>query len=312
MGGYSLPAVAGTQPRARSWRRETIGALLVAIRPRQWTKNLLLFAGVMFSLNLGSAPLVMRACLAFAVFCLLSSSVYLVNDVIDAEQDRQHPLKRMRPVASGVLRPVFALSVAGMLAVVGIFGAVCLNAQFAALAVGYYVLMVIYSMWLKRVAPLDTLIIAIGFVLRAVAGAVVVDVAISQWLVVCTTFLALFVALCKRRHELTALGSVATAHRRALIAYSPVLLDQFIILAATSAVMSYTLYTLSPHTLAEFGTPNLVYTVPLVVFGIFRYLYLVHHENGGGNPEVLLFADVPLLAAIILWALMAATIIYWV
>lgn len=304
--------VAGTEPGARLRSRKTLGALLVAIRPRQWTKNLLLFAGVMFSLNLGSAPLVMRACLAFAVFCLLSSSVYLVNDVIDAEQDRQHPFKRKRPVASGALKPLFALVGAGVLAIVGVVGALCLGGRFAGIALGYYVLMVVYSMRLKRVAPLDVLIIAIGFVLRAVAGAVVVNVAISQWLVVCTTFLALFVALCKRRHELTALGSVAAEHRRALISYSPVLLDQFIILAATSAVMSYTLYTLSPRTLAEFGTPTLVYTVPLVVFGIFRYLYLVHHENGGGNPEVLLFADVPLLAAINMWAFMVAAIIYWV
>jgi len=304
--------VAVVRPRVGVAIRDKVAAVLVAIRPRQWTKNLLLFAGVMFSLNLGSATLLMRACLGFAVFCLLSSAVYLVNDVIDADQDRRHPHKRWRPVASGRISPTFALGVAWFLAAIGLGGAFWLSTRFAGLALSYFMLMVVYSKWLKRVAPLDVLIISMGFVLRAVAGAVVVDVAISQWLVVCTTFLALFIALCKRRHELTALGKVAGEHRRALTAYSPVLLDQFIILAATSAVMSYTLYTLSPRTVAEFGHAHLVYTVPLVVFAIFRYLYLVHQENGGGKPEVLLFADVPLLVTITTWAVMAAAVIYWI
>ncbi len=307
--GCSTAVLARPQPRTA--HRGRLVALLVAVRPRQWTKNLLLFAGVMFSLNLGSATLLMRACVGFAIFCLLSSAVYLVNDVIDADQDRRHPHKRCRPVASGQLSSGFALSVAWLLAGLGIAGALVLSVSFAAIALSYFALMILYSKWLKRVAPLDVLIISVGFVLRAVAGAVVVDVAISQWLVVCTTFLALFLALCKRRHELTSLGSGAGDHRRALRAYSPALLDQFIILAATSAVMSYTLYTLSPRTVAEFGHAHLVYTVPLVVFAIFRYLYLVHQENGGGNPEVLLFADVPLLVTIITWAVAAAGIIYW-
>ncbi|MDZ7270193.1 MAG: decaprenyl-phosphate phosphoribosyltransferase [candidate division KSB1 bacterium] len=312
MSAQRLTTVTPVQPRVRTWSRGTASALLVAIRPRQWSKNLLLFAGVMFSLNLGSAPLLMRACLAFAVFCFLSSAVYLFNDVIDADQDRRHPHKRSRPVASGRLSPTLALATAGVMSTVGITGAILLGGRFAGIAIGYFVLMNLYSAFLKRVAPLDVLVIAVGFVLRAVAGAVVVDVAISQWLVVCTTFLALFVALCKRRHELTALGADATAHRQSLTSYSPALLDQFIILAATSAVMSYTLYTLSPRTVAEFGHANLVYTVPLVVFGIFRYLYLVHLQNGGGNPEVLLFGDPPLLVSIVSWAVMAAALIYWI
>ncbi len=305
-------AVACVQPRARVWSRQTVAALIVAARPRQWSKNLLLFAGVMFSLNLGSVRLLMRACVAFAVFCLLSSAVYLVNDVVDAEQDRRHPHKRWRPVASGRLSPALAMTAAGTLATMGIGVALVVHGGFAGIAVGYVALMTSYSVFLKRVAPLDVLIIAAGFVLRAVAGAVVVGVAISQWLVVCTTFLALFVALCKRRHELTALGSEAASHRQALTAYSPALLDQFITLAATSAVMSYALYTLSPRTVAEFGHAHLVYTVPLVVFATFRYLYLVHLQNGGGNPEVLLFGDPPLLVTIVSWAVMAAALIYWI
>lgn len=303
--------VALARPQACVASKGKVAALLVAVRPRQWTKNLLLFAGVMFSLNLGSATLLMRACLGFALFCLLSSAVYLVNDVLDAEQDRRHPHKRRRPVASGRISGAFALGVAWLLGAIGIAGAFLMSARFGAIALSYLTLMLSYSKWLKRVAPLDVLIISLGFVLRAVAGAAVVEVAISQWLVVCTTFLALFLALCKRRHELTALGGRAGQHRRALRAYSPGLLDQFIILAATSAVMSYTLYTLSPRTIAEFGHTYLVYTVPLVVFAIFRYLYLVHRENGGGNPEVLLFADVPLLVTIITWVVAAAGVIYW-
>jgi 4-hydroxybenzoate polyprenyltransferase len=290
--------------------KATFAALFEAARPKQWAKNLVIFAGTMFSKNIFSIPYFVQSCQAFALFCLLSSSVYLINDVVDAEKDKQHPKKRLRPVASGQLTASTALVAAALLAALALVGSITLGRTFFVLALGYFVLMNVYSLHLKRVVTLDVMVIAVGFVIRAVAGASAVGVEISQWLVICTTFLALFLGLCKRRHEIVSLGSDAKMHRESLIEYNGKLLDQFIAVASTCAVMSYALYTLSPRTVGEFGDSHLVYTVPLVVFAIFRYLYLVHRKNGGGSPEVLLFSDMPLLSTIISWALLSGLIIY--
>ncbi|MBN2432716.1 MAG: decaprenyl-phosphate phosphoribosyltransferase [Acidobacteria bacterium] len=285
-------------------------ALLESLRPRQWLKNLLLFAGVIFSRNLTDVELLLKSLLAFALFCLITSAVYLINDAADIEADRLHPRKRHRPLASGRLSVPAAAVLAAALAALGVGGAFWLDLEFGLISAGYFALMLLYTAGLKRLATVDVVIIAVGFVARAVAGAAVVNVVISPWLVICTTFLALFLAVSKRRHELLTLGDEARSHRRALADYSPSLLDQFTAVATTSAILTYALYTLSERTIHQFGTDQLVWTVPLVVLAVFRYLYLVHQKQLGGSPEVLLLTDRPLQAMIVCWALLVLLIIY--
>jgi 4-hydroxybenzoate polyprenyltransferase len=280
------------------------------MRLEQWTKNLLVFGGLMFGGRLLDPSAVWRAIAAFAIFCALSSTVYLFNDLADRDADRSHPLKRSRPLASGALAPQMAMLAAGVLAVVALSGAVLLGRPFALVAGGYLALLLLYSTSLKHVVIVDVLTIAGGFVLRAVAGAVVVDVPIGHWLVVCTTLLALFLALSKRRHELVLLGDGATGHRRILEEYSPYLLDQMIAVVTASTLIAYTLYATSTETAQRFGTDRLGLSVPFVLYGIFRYLYLVHQKRGGGSPAAMLLADRPLLACVALWGLTVALLLY--
>ncbi len=252
----------------------------------------------------------MRAILAFGLFCLLSGSMYLLNDVVDRERDRKHPVKRLRPVASGRLAPGTALAAALGIGVASLGLSFMLGVGFAACALVYVVLIASYSYWLKRVAILDVLIISGGFVIRAIAGAESIPVAISSWFLLCVTFLALFLALCKRRQELSSLGEDAANHRSVLSHYSKDLLDQMIALAAAATVVSYCLYTMSPETIAKFGTRYLALTIPFVLYGVFRYLYLVHQQGLGGHPETVLLTDKPLLVNIGLWLLVAAAVVY--
>ena len=296
---------------AKSNTRVIAGGLYEAIRTKQWTKNLLIFAGLVFSKNMFSAELMLKSCKAFVFFCVLSSAVYLINDILDVERDRQHPDKASRPIASGRLPIPIALTAAIIFVVFSLAGAFLLDASFGGIALGYFSLMVLYSLYLKRIATVDVLVISVGFIMRAVAGTAVVGVTISQWLIICTTFLALFMALCKRRHELGLLGETGSRHRLALSNYNIRLLDQFIAVASTSAVISYALYTLAPRTIAEFGTTDLVYTVSLVVFAIFRYLYLVYQKNEGGSPEIHLVKDIPLLGIIVCWTILVCYFIYF-
>jgi len=251
-----------------------------------------------------------RAILAFGLFCLLSGSMYLLNDVVDRERDRKHPVKRLRPVASGRLAPGTALAAALGIGVASLGLSFMLGVGFAACALVYVVLIASYSYWLKRVAILDVLIISGGFVIRAIAGAESIPVAISSWFLLCVTFLALFLALCKRRQELSSLGEDAANHRSVLSHYSKDLLDQMIALAAAATVVSYCLYTMSPETIAKFGTRYLALTIPFVLYGVFRYLYLVHQQGLGGHPETVLLTDKPLLVNIGLWLLVAAAVVY--
>lgn len=249
--------------------------------------------------------------MAFAIFCLLSGAVYLVNDLVDVEQDRRHPVKRDRPLASGNLSRSVAIAAALVMVVVGLAGAFSIGTRFGVASVVYFVTMTAYSLALKNVVILDVLIVAMGFVLRAVAGALAIDVAFSNWLLVCTLLLALFLALAKRRHELTLLAGEAAEHRRILGEYSPYLLDQMIAVVTASTLVSYAFYTLADETVDRFGTDRLIWTLPLVVYGIFRYLYLVHRKEEGGNPTKVLLNDKPILVTVALWAATIVTLIYY-
>jgi 4-hydroxybenzoate polyprenyltransferase len=271
------------------------------MRPRQWTKNLLVFAALIFSRNLFNLALTRDVACAFIIFCLLSGSVYILNDLIDLQADRAHPKKSTRPLASGMLRPRAAAAAGVVMVIVSLAAAFRLNTVFAFTALGYFILQIAYSLLLKHVVIIDVLAVAVGFVLRAIAGAEVIGVPISSWLLICTILLALFLSLGKRRHELLLLENNAVHHRKILYEYSPGLLDQMISVVTASTVVAYALYTMSADTIAKFHTDNLKYTIPFVLYGIFRYLYLIHQRSEGGSPERILFDDKPLLINIVLY-----------
>jgi 4-hydroxybenzoate polyprenyltransferase len=284
--------------------------LLISLRPSQWTKNLFVFAALVFAQRLTDTDAAVKAIVAFVVFCALSSTVYLVNDVLDREQDRRHPLKADRPIASGALGPTVAVVAAAALGVTAMIVALGLGWRFFEIAAGYLVLLVAYSAFLKHVVIVDVLTISAGFTLRAAAGAAAIAVPISHWLLVCTTLLALFIALSKRRHELTLLTANAIDHRPILGDYTPYLLDQMISVVTASTLIAYAFYTISPETTAKFGTDLLSLTIPFPLYGIFRYLYLVHRQDKGGSPAELVVNDRPLLVCVALWALSVILIIY--
>jgi 4-hydroxybenzoate polyprenyltransferase len=284
--------------------------LFISLRPGQWTKNLFVFAALVFAQRIHDADAVLRALLAFAVFCALSSAIYLVNDVLDREQDKRHPIKRNRPIASGAVGATVALAVAVILGATALGVSFMLGLPFFAMAATYVVLLSVYSISLKHIVIVDVLTISAGFTLRAAAGAAAIDVPISHWLLVCTTLLALFIALAKRRHELTLLTDSATGHRPILGDYTPYLLDQMISVVTASTLIAYAFYTISPETTARFGTDLLSLTIPFPLYGIFRYLYLVHRREQGGSPAELVVNDRPLLVCVALWALSVVAIIY--
>ena len=285
-------------------------SLIVSVRPGEWTKNLFVFAGLLFGQRLADPVAVGRATAAFVIFCALAGVVYLVNDVADRERDRQHPRKRDRPIASGALSVSTALTAAGLLGIGALAWAWWMGRDFGLVATAYVLLLVLYSGPLKHIVIIDVLTIAIGFVLRVVAGAVAIGVPISQWLLICTILLALFLGLSKRRHEIVLLADGATGHRRILQEYSPYLLDQMIGVVTASTLMAYILYATSHETAEKFGTSLLGLTIPFPLYGIFRYLYLVHRKEGGGSPAELLLNDRPLLACVALWAVAVVVIIY--
>ena len=290
--------------------RHPVAALVVSLRPDQWTKNIIVFAGLIFGQRLLDAPALGAAIWVFAIFCGLSSAMYLVNDLVDRNEDRQHPTKRNRPIASGALSSGSAVAWAIVLAGVSLGASFALSWSVGVVSVMFVGLLAAYSRFLKHLVILDVLAIAAGFVIRAIGGAVAVDVPISQWLLVCTVLLALFLGLSKRRHELVLLGDLAAGHRRSLAQYSPQLLDQLISIVAAATLVSYAFYTVEPATVENFGTDQLTWTLPFSIYGIFRYLYLVHREQGGGSPAEMLLRDRPLLACVALWAATIVLIIY--
>ncbi len=273
-----------------------------ALRPPQWIKNVVVFAAVIFARQYHDVDKLLYTVIAFGCFCLISSTVYLVNDIVDRERDRSHPTKKNRPIAAGRISVGLASGIAALLAVAG-FGISVLffDWYFVATLGGYVVLNLLYSSVLKNVVILDVMAIAAGFVLRAAAGAFAVDVPISSWLLICTTLLALFLGFGKRRHELTILGEKANEYRGILTEYSPYFLDQMIGVVTASTVVAYCFYTLSPEVQANLGTDKLVLTVPFVLYGIFRYLYLIHQCNVGGDPTHVMLTDRPLLLNVLLW-----------
>jgi len=286
-----------------------LAAIFVSMRPRQWVKNLFVFAGLIFAQRLFS-PAAWLALAAFAIFCGLSGAIYLFNDVADRERDRLDPRKRMRPIAAGRLAVGVAIGTGVVLVMGGLVLAALLSRAFFLTAFAYVILLIAYSAWLKHIVIVDVLVVAGGFVLRAVAGAVVIGVEMSGWLLICTILLALFLALGKRRYEYLALDQDAVRHRPILAEYSPALLDQMIAVVTASTVTAYALYTMSPETVAKFHTRWLPATLPFVLYGIFRYLYLVYQRRLGGNPSELLLSDRALLVNTICWICAVLLIIY--
>ncbi len=293
-----------------------IGALVQELRPRQWTKNLLLFAGVLFSQQAGHPQLLLRAAAGFLTFSLLAGTVYLLNDLRDIEQDRLHPKKRERPIASGRL-PVRAAwtAVVVLLLVVGALSA-WLGPLFSGVAAAYLVMNFAYSYGLRDQILLDVFVIALGFVLRAIAGVELLrplspETGLSPWLLVCTFFGALFLALAKRRRELANAGEDVGRRRAVLLQYTPALLDGLLIVSAASSIMSYALYTIWPATVAKFNTEALLYTVPFVTYGIFRYLHLVRVSESTEDPSQVLLSDRPLITCVTLYLVTVVLILYF-
>jgi 4-hydroxybenzoate polyprenyltransferase len=279
------------------------------MRPQQWVKNLFVLAPVAFAHRLLEVDSLLRAGLAFALFCAASSAVYLLNDLRDSDADRHHPLKRLRPIASGALSPTTAAILAVFLAAIALAGGLYLGLHFTLVVVLYMVLNLLYSWRLKHVVILDVMILGLGFVFRVEAGAAAVSVHVSAWILLCTIFLALFLAFSKRRHELTLLSETAADQRRVLDHYSPLFLDQMINVVTASTVISYSLFAMDPSSVERHGR-GLVYTVPLVLFGIFRYLYLVYQRADHRNPTESLLTDPPFLVNILLWGLTVGWILY--
>ncbi len=283
-------------------------ALVQSMRPKQWTKNLIVFAALIFDLQLDNPGRVLLAFLAFGCFCLASGSVYIINDLLDREADRRHPLKRNRPIAAGRLPARVALMTATASIILAPAIAFFLRPGFGLIIACYIALMLGYSLWIKHLVILDVFTIAAGFVLRAAGGAVALSVPISPWLYVCTVLLALFLGFGKRRNEIKVLESVAGLHRRNLDEYSVDLLDQLILLTAAATVMSYSLYTFTAPTLPE--NHAMMLTIPFVLYGIFRYLLLVYVREEGGAPEQVLLTDRPLLISVVLWGVAAVVVLY--
>lgn len=285
--------------------------LIQILRPSQWTKNGVVFAALIFAKRLFVIDQLLVVTGGFLCFCLVASGCYVMNDLRDCERDRQHPLKSLRPLPTGRISKTVAviLSVALMLA--GLIGAALLHTGFAALVLGYALLQVAYTFAFKDVVILDVMSIATGFVIRAGAGGVIIAVPVSQWLIICTFLGALFLGFCKRRHELVLLEGRATEHRATLRDYSPYVLDQMISVVTASTVVAYAIYTASPEVREKLGTENLYLTIPFVLFGIFRYLYLVHQREEGGNPTQVLLTDRPIMADLVLWIVTVTVILYW-
>jgi 4-hydroxybenzoate polyprenyltransferase len=306
----AVPDAPAVSANGISGRRPAAVDLFLSLRPSQWTKNLLIFAALIFAERLFDVRAMVAALAAFAIFCGLSGAVYLVNDVVDRESDRQHPLKKARPIAAGTITVPVALGTAVALAAVALAAAFALSRPLGLVALAYLALQALYSGPLKHLVVIDVLTLSIGFVLRAAAGAAAISVTISHWLFVCTILLAMFIALAKRRHELVLLADEASSHRPILGEYSPYLLDQMIGIVASATLVAYIVYTVSDETTEKFGTEWLGLTIPFPLYGIFRYLYLVHRREGGGSPADLLLNDRPLLACVVLWVAAVVTIIY--
>ncbi len=284
--------------------------LLKSMRPLQWTKNSFVFAGLLFSQNLFRLPCLLKSLAAFLLFSFVSGATYIINDIKDLEEDKLHPQKRFRPIASGRVKKNVALILASLLISFSLIFGYLLNQDFFFILLLYLALTLSYSFYLKHIVILDLLAIAFGFVLRAYAGTVIIDVSLSVWLFICTILLALFLGITKRKAEISLLKDDAVAHRSVLEHYSHNFLDQMTSVVTAATVVSYAIYTVAPETVKKFGTEKLVFTIPFVLYGIFRYLYLVYHAESSENPERVLIKDLPLAIDIGLWGLSIIFILY--
>ncbi|HOT96816.1 MAG TPA: decaprenyl-phosphate phosphoribosyltransferase [bacterium] len=285
-------------------------SIWISLRPRQWLKNVIVFAGLFFAEDFLVLSKILDTLAAFLLFCLVSSSGYLVNDVIDRRKDALHPHKRLRPIAAGRLAPGTAIALALLLSLGSLAAAWALNRVFFLILAAYLIFTYSYSLLLKRVIILDVLLIASGFVLRAIGGTIAARETVSSWLIICTIFLSLFLALTKRRSEVKTLGAQAAQVRSTLGLYTLELLDQMIDIVTAACLMAYALYTLDAGTVEKFGTRNLAFTLPFVIYGLFRYLYLVLHLNIGETPEAVLLHDRPIMICILAYIGTVASILY--
>ncbi|MGD8329936.1 MAG: decaprenyl-phosphate phosphoribosyltransferase [Acidobacteriota bacterium] len=284
--------------------------LLRALRPYQWTKNVLVFAALVFAQDLGDPRKVLLALGAFVVFCAASSSVYLFNDIVDRERDRIHPGKRDRPIAAGRVGVGAAATIAVILGAGALAAAWAIRPQLAAVIAGYLLLQLAYNIGLKHIAIVDALCVAVGFLLRAVAGAAAIDEPMSRWLLVCATFASVFISFAKRRHEFSTLTGGATEHRESLSGYRLETLDQFLVISAGATLLSYALYTADAETVEKFGDNRLLLTLPLVMYGLFHYLDLVQRDEAAGDPAAALLHDRPLAITVLLYAALVVVLLY--
>jgi len=274
------------------------------IRPKQWYKNLLLFVGLVFSRNLTDADMVLSSVLGFLAFCAISGAVYILNDIVDRDRDKAHPKKSMRPIPSGRMSLAQAAVYGALLAICGLAAAFTIGTLFVFSALAYAAVAISYSLLLKNVVILDAIVVAVGFVVRALAGTLAIDVPVSPWLIICVFLLALFLAFGKRRHELAVLGDDAADHREILGHYSTRMVDDMMLIATSTLIMAYSMYT--------FLATNqyMMLTIPFATFGVLRYLFLVHDSGEGGEPE-LIFKDVPTVVNMALWLLAVVAILYF-
>jgi 4-hydroxybenzoate polyprenyltransferase len=285
--------------------------ILISMRPKQWVKNVFVFAGLIFSHNLFDIYLLIRVTLGFSLFCLAASSIYIFNDIKDLEKDKGHPQKSKRPLAAGQLKVNQAYASSIILAIIALLGAMLLDLTFFLILAGYVLMNVAYTIKIKEMVILDVMCIAFGFVFRVLAGTTLAGVKPSDWLIICTITVSIFLALSKRRHEFTLFAANGNNHRKVLAEYSTHFLDQMISVATACTLMSYALYTIADETVARFGTRNLIFTLPFVIYGIYRYLYLIHQKKMGGNPTSVLLADFPLFLNGLLWLVAIIIIIYY-
>ncbi|NMI06096.1 decaprenyl-phosphate phosphoribosyltransferase [Paenibacillus sp. SZ31] len=281
----------------------TVSGLVRLLRPKQWTKNLLLFAALLFSFEEIRTETILATLLGFILFSLVAGCVYILNDYVDRDRDRQHPVKKFRPIASRQVNPTHALLFGIILLTLSVGTAFVMNPLFGVLCVVYFLLNVSYSFVLKHLVILDMMTIAAGFVLRAIAGGVLIHVPFTPWFLICTMLLSLFLAIGKRRNELTLLEGNTGSHRKVLDNYSITLLDQFNTIVTTATIISYSLFTFTSD-----RSIHLMWTIPLVIYGMFRYLYLIHMKNQGGSPDRVLLEDKPILITVILYVISVVTI----
>jgi 4-hydroxybenzoate polyprenyltransferase len=285
--------------------------IILSMRIQQWIKNFFIYAPLIFSGHLFNVHDLLLTMAGFFVLSFASSAIYLFNDVVDMEKDKLHPEKSHRPIPSGKLKPGIAIFSFLVFAILCLIAAYIINPYFGLIVLIYMVMNILYSFWLKQLVILDVMTISVGFVLRVIAGAIIINVPTSEWLIICTMLLSLFLGFSKRRSELVLLENLANTHRSVLTHYSSHFLDQMIGIVTASTVMSYALYTISEETILKFGTKDLIYTVPFVLYGIFRYLYMVHKKQEGGNPTQAVLTDIPIIVNVVLWVLVTSVIIYW-